>query len=83
MYLKTIVLALATLAIPYTTFAANELQPISAVEIITLGGRKTVTVSANSIGEALAKAEQQNSGWTAISAKKTGGGKFYQVTMKK
>jgi hypothetical protein len=47
------------------------------------GGRKTVTVYADSEAAAMAEANRKNPGWLAVSAKKTGGGKAYQVTMTK
>jgi hypothetical protein len=48
-----------------------------------LGGRKTVTVYTDSEAAAFAEANRKNPGWSAVSAKKTGGGKAYQVTMTK
>ena len=46
-----------------------------------LAGRKTVTVSANNAAEAIALANRKHPGWTAIKVKKTGSGRFWQVTM--
>jgi len=46
-----------------------------------LAGRKLITVYADSEAEAFAEANRKNPGWTAIKAKKTGGGRAYQVTM--
>jgi len=46
-----------------------------------LAGRKTVTVSANNAAEAIALANRKHPGWTAIKVKKTGTGRFWQVTM--
>ena len=72
-------LALATV----TTFTEahasdnNRDDPSSA----RLAGRKTVTVSADSAAEAIALANRKHPGWTAIKAKKTGSGRFWQVTM--
>jgi hypothetical protein len=46
-----------------------------------LAGRKLITVYADSEAAAFAEANRKNPGWTAIKAKKTGGGRAYQVTM--
>ena len=46
-------------------------------------GRKTVTVSADSAAEAFALANRRHPGWSAIKARKTGSGRFWQVTMVK
>jgi len=40
-----------------------------------------VTVSANNAAEAIALANRKHPGWSAIKVKKTGSGRFWQVTM--
>jgi hypothetical protein len=74
------------LAVALTTFSAamggeRVSQPTSLTE--KLASRKTVTVYADSEAAAMAEANRQNPGWSAVNAKKTGDGRAYQVTMTK
>lgn len=79
-------IAIFCLAIAVTNFsAAIGDDPVSQDSCLSehLGGRKTVTVYADSEAAAFAEANRRNPGWSAIKAKKVGDGKAYQVAMTK
>ena len=69
-------------ATEHTVRANSRMKPRLTAPAI-FAARKTVTVSADSAAEAFAQANRRHPGWSAIKAKKTGSGRFWQVTMVK
>jgi hypothetical protein len=68
------------------TIGSVEANPTDSVELVMAGGRKTVTVSARSEGQALVTAQSQNPGWQAVSARKVNPNPksyFWMVTLVK
>jgi len=86
------IFALAALAVaitfaPIPTLAMASIDQPFSLHSTTNGGRKTVTVYADSESEASSLAESQNSGWRAVSVKKVNPkdplSRMYSVTMEK
>jgi hypothetical protein len=83
MMFRITIFSLAVTAMTFSAAVGSESVSQSSSLTEQLGGRKTVTVYADSEAAAFSEANRKNPGWSAISAKKTGGGKAYQVTMTK
>ena len=79
LFILTLTLGMVTVADHQAT--AESIVKPSQASSSTFAGRKTVTVSAGSAAEAFAQANRRHPGWTAIKARKTGSGRFWQVTM--
>ena len=76
----------AVVALPATTDARDAVagtppSAASSPDDRVLAGRKMISVYADSEAAAFAEANRKNPGWNAIKARKTGGGRAYQVTM--
>ena len=81
--LLILTLSLAIFAATDHQANADSIDKSSETSSVTFAGRKSVTVSADSAAEAFAQANRRHPGWSAIKAKKTGSGRFWQVTMVK
>jgi hypothetical protein len=79
LWIFTLSVILANVTLHHEALASDNYRDLPGPA--RLAGRKTVTVSANNAAEAIALANRKHPGWTAIKVKKTGSGRFWQVTM--